>query len=173
MKFKMSNLLCDKRGTSFVEIILYVAIVGMLLSAFLSLSLYLHRAYNKVFTIQEVHFNAQLVLDTIGNALKATKKINIDDSVFDSNPGELSLEMFDATIPIKFYVDTDNGALYMAKGVTKSKITDSHVAITNLVFTYLEEDNVEGIAINMTVEYPGASDSFQYIDKFSTVYTLR
>ena len=181
IKSRMSNLLCVsrlmlcKKGTSLIEIMLYVAIVGMLIATFINFSLYIHRAHNKSFTVNEVHANVRVALDLISQRLRAAKSVNVDNSIFDSNPGALSLEMNNPVInPTVFNLDEDSGTLHMTEGVGLSMaITDEYVEIANLVFSYLEERNIESVSMDMTVNYPGASQDFQYFDEVYTANTLR
>jgi len=170
----MRFVLC-KKGTSFIEIIIYVAIVGMLITTFITFSLYIHDAYNKSYTVQEVHANARVSLDLISHRIRAATSVNVDDSVFDSDPGVLSLEMNNPLIdPTVFNLDEDDGVLYMTEGVgLPVAITDGWISINNFVFTYLEDRGVESVIMDMNVDHPGDSKGFIYFDEVSAATTLR
>jgi len=171
----MCYVLRDKKGTSFVEIILYVAIVGMLITSFISFSLYIHKAYNKSFSISEVHTNIRFALNIFSQRIKGATSINVADSVFESDPGILSLNMDNPTIdPIVFNLNQDNGILYMSEGFSyPMAVTDDTIAISKLIFNYLEEYSQEGIIIDAVFDYPGASQGFQYSQAVYTAVTPR
>ena len=182
INFQKSNLLCvtrymlrDKKGTSFLEIIIYVAIISMLITTFISFSLYINNSYSKTFTVQEVNSNTRSALNLISQRVRAAKSINVSESIFDINPGVLSLEMNNPLInPIVFSINSLDQSLYMAEGSgAPMKVTDQYVKVTNLVFSYLTDRDIESISLNMTIDYPGASKEFQHSNQVSTTITLR
>lgn len=165
----------NNKGTTLLEILIYVALIGMLITFFISFSLGIHSAYNQTFTVQETHANARVAVRMISYRLRAAKSVNIDDSDFDVDPGYLSLEMNNPLInPTVFNLDHDDGTLYMTEGFGYPvALTNTNISIKNLTFSHLEDRDNEGIVMDIYVDYPGASKDFQYYHEVKTASTLR
>jgi prepilin-type N-terminal cleavage/methylation domain-containing protein len=168
-----------KKGFTLIEIMVYVAIIGLVVITFVNFSLSVADAGSKAYVEQEVQANARLALDIFRQRVMAANGINIGTSIFGSDPGTLSLSMANGTInPTIFSLSSDNGSLQIAEGVgSPIALTSNRVKVTNLVFTNLTSPNNkrENIKIDLTLEYENTDSDIQYsyAQSFSTAVSLR
>jgi prepilin-type N-terminal cleavage/methylation domain-containing protein len=169
-----------KKGFTLIEIMVYVAIIGLVVFAFINFSLAVASAGNKAYVEQEVQANARLALDILRQRIMSAKDIELyPNSIFDLDPGTLSLTMADGAVnPTIFSLTGDDGTLQIKEGASSAvPITTSKVKITNLVFTNLTPPNNKrkNVKIDLTVEYDSAGSgvAYSYSQSFSTAVSLR
>ncbi|MBI2052873.1 MAG: prepilin-type N-terminal cleavage/methylation domain-containing protein [Candidatus Ryanbacteria bacterium] len=156
-----------QRAFSLIEIIIYLAILGLVVVGFGTYVLSISSSRQKTDVVVKVQANARISLDTIAQKIRAARSINIGSSVFNTDPGVLSLAMSDASKnPTIINLDRDNGILQVQEGAgSPAAVTSKEVAITNLVFTNIATPGVRSnIRIQITVEYPGSSGYSQSLE---------
>jgi len=165
----------SQKGVSMVESILYVAIIALLLQTFFSFSLSNNRAYVKTYVIEDVHTNLRHALNIMSDRIKKAKSINTAASIFDSDPGTLSIAMPNPLEdPTIFYLNQDDGVLYIDQGLGYPQaITTSDIYVANLAFKSLAEKGAQGVIIEVTAERRGDSNEYEYFQNVKTAVTLR
>jgi len=166
----------NERGTTLVELIIYIGIVGMILTTISMFLINLLTTRVKTSAMSEVLTNSRLVQDRLHDAVRHAEGINLGASVFGSDPGTLSINMVDVLDdPIIFSLTADNGQFQINKaGAGNAILTSDHVEVTNLVFTNLTSvDDVGIIRVDMTLRAVNPSDDnlYNYEESFQT--TLR
>ncbi|MBU0661179.1 hypothetical protein KKG22_03290 [Patescibacteria group bacterium] len=152
----MQKIIQNKRGFSFVETILYIAIISGVLVTFISFILAVTSSRTKTYVVQEVHANNRIALDVITRHVHEASGINIGASVFDSDPGVLSLQMNDvAKDPTVFSLDQDNGRLYIQQGADPAVvITSAEVQLETFLLHHIAVPNTPGsIQLDITTNY--------------------
>ena len=163
-------------GVSFIEVILYVAIISMVMVAFVSLALNLRLSYNKLYITQEVQFNMKLALKVIGEQIRSASSIDYAGSVLGSDPGILSLNMKNASsTPVIFKLDQDDGILYFSEGSGYFvPVTSRHLKVSKLIFNNISATTTKNnIAIDIKIESSGESRDTYYDEEITTSYTFR
>ena len=168
----------NNKGFTFIETLVYIAIIGMVVVSFVMFALSISNTRNKNYVIQEVQANARTAQGIINQKIRAATGINTESSTFGSDPGVLSLSMADsAKNPTIINLDQDNGILRITEGLSDPVVIVSNkVKITNLVFTDLTSADSRGnIRIQMTVEYnTSLSDiKYRYSQSLQTAVSLR
>lgn len=164
------------KGFTLVEMLIYMAIIGLVVVGFVNFSLSISSSRDKTYVVQEVQANSRLAFNLISQKIKLSTGVNTTTSTFLTDPGVLSLVMASSTInPTIINLDQDDGILQITEGVADPiAITSNEVKVTNLVFTNLtSDDNRENIKINFTIEYQGDSAEYNYSQDVQTSVTSR
>lgn len=157
-----------QRGFTLVEMVIYVALLGIVMSAAVLFVFNLMNTYTRYRVEREVATNVRLAMDYVIRETKTANRIYTPTSRFDSHPGQLSLES-SASLPVDetstfldFYVD--NGKLYMKReSQSPFPITSDRVAVNNLVFRYTSPTSTAQIVqVDLTVDFRAPSNKSQY-----------
>ncbi len=141
-------------GTSLIEIILYLGLVGIVLVTVVFFSAEFMSTRVKADAYAEVGWNARFVMDRIAAEIREASNYNPGTSVFVSNPGMLSLESQQpGEDPIVFAVS--DGALTVSRGGgLPLPLTTSQVTVTDFTIEDLSFNNrSRNLRINLTIEY--------------------
>ncbi|HMB26385.1 MAG TPA: prepilin-type N-terminal cleavage/methylation domain-containing protein, partial [Patescibacteria group bacterium] len=167
----------NNKGFTLVETLVYVGVLGLVLSSFIGFVLSIGNMRNKVYVQQEVQANARQALHLISQSVLSADAVNLGASTFDSDPGVLSLQM-DESVDDPTIIDltADDGILRLTKGTSSPlAVTSDEVKITNLVFTDLTSiGNKENIKIELSVEYDSDGNGhYKYSQSWQTAVSLR
>ncbi|MCA9397988.1 type II secretion system protein, partial [candidate division WWE3 bacterium] len=107
----------SQAGFTFIELIIYLAIVSSVLTSMILFSLRIMETRTKTKVIQEVQANTRVAIDTVSYLLRTADGVNVGSSSFDNDPGVLSLSTINpSTNPTIIALDQDNGSLTVTKG---------------------------------------------------------
>ena len=164
-------------GFTLIETIIYIAVIGLIIGAFVSFSLSIGNSSNKTYAVQEVQANARFSLDIITQKIQTAVGVNIASSTFDSDPGVLSLTFVSSTLnPTLIKLNEDDGILQIIEGMASPvNITSNEVKVTNLQFTNLTGlGNKENIKIDFTIEFDDDGGvEFQSTQSLQTAVSIR
>jgi len=161
-----------EKGFTLIEVLLYIAIIGMIIQGFIIFVLSIASTNSKTYVVQEVQANTRIALDMISQKIRAA-----DDVITPSEGNSTStliLDMPDPSPNLTFSII--DGVLGIIEGVASSTpITSNEVNISILTFTNLapvgEKDNIK---IEITAIYrTGESKEFQYSQTLQTSVSLR
>lgn len=165
------------QGFTLVEMILYLFIVGVILSVLALFLLQLLNARTKTYAISEVLSSAHLIEERLSEAVRHASSVEVADSVFQSDPGVLSLNMVNADrTPLVFSLTQDNGQFQLSEGGNNPVVlSPEQIEITNLVFTNLTtQDDTGMIRVEFTVKISSdsATKAFAYEQSFQTALRI-
>lgn len=168
----------NNQGFTFIETIVYIAIIGTIVSSFIVFSISISNSRNKTYVVQEVQANARTALNLITQKIRVAKGVNIASSTFLSDPGVLSLSMSSSSLnPTIIDLDQDNGRLRIKEGNGKAlPMVSDKIRVTNLVFTNLTASSSrENIGIDLTIEYDNNDTDieFTHSQSLQTAVSLR
>ena len=174
-----------QKGFSLIEVLLYIAIIGIIIQSFISFVLSITRINSKTYVVQEVQANTRMALDVISQKIRAA-----DDIIAPSEGNStttLVLDMPNSDSNLTFSVI--DGALSVAEETASSTfITSNKVNVSSLTFTNLatagEKDNIKiEIIIDYKIciflfnsymiysrEYPMTCNLFTYFASSSMVF---
>lgn len=161
-----------KKGFTLIEVLIYITIIGAVVSGFIIFALSINSSRSKTYVIQEVQANARTALDLISQKIRLAEDV-INPTEGNSN-NSLILDMPNSDPDLTFSV-TD-GILGVAEGAgDPTPITSNKVNVSNLFFTNLavsgERDNIR---IEITVEYEGdGSKEYEHSQSLQTAVSLR
>lgn len=150
-------------GFTLIELIIYIAIVGAVVTALILFSLSQMQARSKQYALGEVQANGRVAMETMGERIRRAEGINVGGSTLGSSPGVLSLVMADAAVnPTVFRVES--GQLVMEEGVSPAvSLTTGLVEIRSLVFRELSGGGARGnVGIELIVGYVNPSNDVYY-----------
>jgi len=149
------------KGFTLIELIIYLAIIAIVLTASISFAWVLINDQIKLHAITELNDNAHFVMDKF--VYHAKRAIEIDaQTVFDSNPGKLVLNYH--TNP-QITIDTYTKQITVGDqtvNITKLRlkhgadpaqdITSDEVNVTNFTITNLSNPNAKTIQVALNME---------------------
>ncbi|MBD3311546.1 MAG: hypothetical protein GF349_03550 [Candidatus Magasanikbacteria bacterium] len=164
----------DQKGFSFVETILYVAIVGAAVVGFVTFIISITNTRNKNFVVQEVQSNGRVAIDIM------SQKIRAADYALNPSSGNTSttLELVMPGGADNLVFTVNQGRLFLIEGgATSTPLTTENVRISSISFSNLaapgERDNIN---IEITTEY-GMTDiqsvDFIYSQDLQTSVVVR
>lgn len=164
-------------GFTLFEAVISIALLLLVISSFGGFVISMMSTSTKVQSAQEVQGNARMALDAIAVRIRGASDINDASSVWDVDPGVLSLAMAD---PIKnptlISLDHDDGTLVIQEGgAPPIALTSSAVNIQALQFTRYTHDGGKGvIGVQLTLSTRSQSDAYgTYTDTISTAVSVR
>lgn len=156
-------------GFTFIELLVYLAIVAVALTIVTTLVTALLQAEARGSVRETVDASASRALAQITEAARGASAVNVAGSTFGTTLGRLSLTMRDATrSPTVFAVN--NGRLEVTEG-TGSAVALTAAAVDVTVFQLISlnpQGAEEGIRITLTVNFRNASNDPQF--QFSQTY---
>lgn len=154
-------------GFTLIETILYLAITGIIITGLVLFGVTISNSRAKNYVAQEVQANGRVALDLISQKIRAANGVNVGASVFNTDPGILSLSMADGgKNPTIIDLTANDGILRIKEGASAAvSITSNEVKITNLVFTDLSSTSArENVRVNLTIDFDdGGSGDVRYI----------
>lgn len=150
----------NKRGFTLIETLVYIAILGMVVSSIVAYSLSLSGARNKNYVAQNVQANSRTMLSIMGEKIRASSVVVTPSAGATSN--QLVLDMPGVLPNIIFSVF--NSQLIMTEvGSPDVALTDSRVVVTGLVFTNAATSGERDIInIQATVSYNVAAGDVEH-----------
>ncbi len=156
-----------RRAFTLIEIIIYLAIVGMIAVSLVMYSISVSSSRSKAEVVAEVQTNTRFALDIMRQKIRSADRIDFINSTL-TNPGKLYLVMPTPTLaqsPVIF--DIDNGRLRMKVGTGQyALLTSDEIEVANLQFANLTKGAREHVSVSMTLRYKNAG-SVEYKYEYS------
>jgi prepilin-type N-terminal cleavage/methylation domain-containing protein len=131
-----------KRGFTLIELVVYVAVLGMVLASVLAFLLWTVKSQAKTNAMRQVLAAGQRTLEIFSREVAAASSVYTPTSVFNSFPGQFSLQT-GAYVPVgetSSYIDFYQcGDKFCMKRESQNPlaITSDKVSLTNLTFLHL------------------------------------
>lgn len=163
----------NNQGFTLIEMIIYIAIIGIVLFGFMSYGVSVSGVRNKSASAAIVQANGRVALEML------TKKIHEASAVISPVSGasanQLVLDMPGTNPNLTFVVS--NGVLTMTEtGLSTTTLTDVKTSVSNLQFINLSYSGERAnIGIILTIESaPGATDvHYQFAKTYQTAVSTR
>ncbi|MBI4252823.1 hypothetical protein HY623_01425 [Candidatus Uhrbacteria bacterium] len=164
-------------GFTLVEIVISVGIMLIIVGSLGGFVVSLQSARQHMASAQEVDGNFRIALDLLGSRIRGARGVNAGASIFDTDPGVLSLEMANPALnPTVFRLDQDNGILQMQEGAgSPVSVTSNEVRVSDLVFSLRSPaGEPENVGIALTIDYYSQTDSYAgFSHSLTTAVTAR
>lgn len=161
-----------EKGFTLIESLLYVAIVGGIVTSVALFGLAISDARSKNYAAQEVQANGRTALQIMASRIRESTNATV------FNPQTLILEMRDLSKnPTVINLD-GGGSIQLQEGTMPVvSLVSDEVKVTNLVFADATLGGIDrkNIQVNITVEYDasGSSVPFAYSTNFRTAVSER
>lgn len=148
-----------KKGEGFtlIEMLVYVAVLVIVFSAVVYFFLWTTRSQTKAKVIHEVLNNARRAIEIMNSEIKEAKNIYTPSSIFDSHPGQLTLQTTkhlpagENTSYVDFYLCDDRLCL-KKESQPPVALTSDKVKVTNLLFNQIASTS-PAIQIDLKIEF--------------------
>lgn len=167
-------MICKKspKGFTLIEVLIYVAIIGVVISSFVSFSISSTNARNKTYVIQEVQANARVVKELISREIKEASSVVAPSS--GSSTSVLELDVPDTSNNTLYSLS--NGVLYRQVGsFDPDQISSQETEISDLVFSNnsLSGDK-DSVTFSFTIDFRNSdSNFFDYSESLSGSANIR
>ncbi|MBU4338520.1 type II secretion system GspH family protein [Patescibacteria group bacterium] len=186
MQFKKTinnKILKNKKGYTLIEMLLYVALLGIIMVVIVGVFFVISRTNSRIVTLIEINSNAYSAMERMVYEASNAKKIYLPTSNFTNynyngtKAAQFSLATSQAVpanesiVYIDFYLE-DNTIFMKQEGLSPIALTSSNVSVQNLNFYYYKNGTRESVEINFTVKSNNILNTETKID-LSTVIALR
>ncbi len=172
----MFNISKNKEsGFTLIEMIVYVALVGIISVVLFGVTFFVIRANNKIIALSKVSSNAHSVMERMTYEIANSKYIYLPTSNFSSSDAQLSLvtevgasSNEDITF-VDFYVE--NGTLFLKEEILDDPValTSSDVLVSGMKFSYYKNDLRESVTVDMIIQAKNSAMSDSTIHLVNTV----
>lgn len=146
------------KGFTLIEALVYIAVLIMIASTLTAFIFWTIRANTKIEVKHEVLDNARRAMEIMTYETKEAKSVYTPTSIFDSNPGQLSLETThnlpsgENTTYLDFYLCNQQLCL-KRESANPVAITTDKTIIDSLVFSRILASTTETMQINLSLRY--------------------
>ncbi|MEK9152858.1 MAG: prepilin-type N-terminal cleavage/methylation domain-containing protein [Patescibacteria group bacterium] len=159
------------RGSTLLELMMYIAIVALVLTAATSFAFEFALTRAKTLALEEAGRNARFAISRIATEVREASDINIGASTFGSNPGTLSIAtVVGANDPTVFSVSGTTLNVKQGAGavlpLTSPKVQVSEFIVTNLSTT--GKTKIFRIHLRLISTNPSALQTFDADYTFET-----
>ncbi len=166
-----------QKSFTLIEVLIYIAVLSIIILIVSAFFLWAIRSNAKTTAMREVLDNARRAMEIMTHEIKEAKSVYAPTSVFDSHPGQLSLEA-------KRYLPTGENTTYIDFYLCGSRIclkkesqnpialTSDRVEISSLVFSQVATTSTTpSIQINLKVDYKAPAQKPEYQASFVATST--
>lgn len=158
----------NKKGFSLIELIIYVAVLGIVISLLTLFVFNLINVQAKIRIGRDVLENSQRAMEIMLWEIRRAQNIYSSTSFFGSHPGQLSLKTAKNTpfgeeiTYLDFYLDENSRLCLKREGVEAEALTTENIKINNLSFSRLTTSGGESIRIELSAAYNNPSGKIAY-----------
>ena len=176
----MLKCLNNKSGFTLIEMIVYVALVGVISIVLFSVIFFVIRANNKITALSKVSSNAHSVMERMTYEIANSKYIYLPTSNFvnydyNSSKGdqlslatEIGVSSSENISFVDFYIENDT--LFLKEdGSDPVALTSSGVLVSGMEFSYYKNGSRESIMIDMVIQAKNSAISDSEIHLVNTV----
>ena len=142
-----------QRGFSLVEMIVYIAILSVVVSAVVLTALSLMNTFTYLRATQDVAETGAVALERMTREIRFANSINLGASTFSASPGTLSLSTTDdAGNPDTVGFTLSGGRILVTHAGVTAPLSRSTVTISNLTFTHAIGAHGDAVGIYITAQ---------------------
>ena len=162
-----------RNGFTFIEILIYVAVLGLVVAVIAGVMLWVLRSQAKTEAIRETITSAEHAMAVMTAELREAESIYDPASNFDAHPGQLSLETTkylsadETTAFIDFFL-CGGQICWKKEGQPPVRLTGENTNITNLVFLKIQTGTAPpSVQITFDIAYNGPVSGSPYENAFT------
>ncbi len=167
----------SRRGFSLIEALVYTAILGVVSIFVVNSILLIIKSFNNYQLTNQASMAGEVAMERITREIRLANDIDKTNSVFNVNPGRLSLLTINpdtqAPTTIDFFI---SGSALMIKegGDSPSILTPANVVLANLIFREVATStNFVSKAVKIEMEIRSSRGNYQKSVKFYDTTVLR
>jgi len=157
----------QQKAFTLLEVLIYIGVLVIIILTISSYLIWSIQSSTKIKVMAETLDNARRAMETIVYEVREAESVYISTSVFDSHPGQMSLETtkYIPTDESKTYIDfyVSNGRLCLKKeSQNPICLTSDRVEVANLVFSQIDTANSPSIQIDLSIDYKNPTGRSEY-----------
>ncbi len=134
-----------KRGIGLIEVVIYIAVLTIITIVVINTMLAMSESFAQIRQARRVNASAALALDRMTHEVRQAAEINLAESVFGSNPGQLQVDSS------KFFLQ--GGQLMLQEGLSAAQpLTSNKVKVTSLVFWNLSTTTSQATKVKLEID---------------------
>lgn len=150
------------QGFTIIEVLVYVAILGIVSVAIIASSMVVNSSFNKTRVTRNLLESGNNGMERITREIRQANSIDIASSTFGSNPGVLTLNGKDSggsARIVKFSVLSGSLNIYENNSLLDD-LLNQNVTATNLIFRRISTGAGEAVKIELTLNNGTISEKF-------------
>jgi type II secretory pathway pseudopilin PulG len=167
----------SEKGLTLIELLIYIAIFGALMIVITTFAINFTDASARSKIKEEVFLDTYSAMKAITYEIKRAEGVYLPTSIFDTNPGQLSLATIyglsagEKSGYIDFYLD--NGRLYSKRdGQAVQAITPENIRVMDFYIEHLSSFP-DSVKISLSLEYFPPTSKYNYSYSLTSVASLR
>lgn len=168
----------EHTGFTLIELVVYIAIFIILITTITLFAIDFINTNTRNRIKKDVSLAAYSVIDAIIYEIERANSVYTPTSVFNNNPGQLSLETSQGLPPgetisyVDFYLDS-NSKIYMKReGQNPQLIIPENLKVTDLEFEYFASAS-ESVRINLTLGNITSASEKEFLYTLNSSATIR
>ena len=154
-------------GFTLIEVLVYIVVLIIVVTAISSFLFWAVRINTKAKVVRETIDNARRAMEIIAYEIKESESIYEPTTVFDTNPGQLSLitKKYLPTGETETYLDffiTNDRLSLKKEALNPFYLTSDKVKVENLVFRKAMTGQIPSVQIELTVSYKNPDNKPEY-----------
>jgi len=148
----------EQKGFTLIEVLIYMAIVGVVISNFISFSISATNTRNKTYVIQEVQANARIAKELVGRKIK--EAVDVVSPAQGAQAAILELDMPGTSDNTVFSLS--NGVLYQQIGAQAPlAVTNQETLISTILFSNNSvSSDLDSVAYSFTMDFRNVGSNF-------------
>lgn len=165
----------NQKGVTFIEMLLYMAVMSLVLVAMVRFSINIHEAYAKNYISQQVHDNLRVTMYYLKTRIVMSDSLDVGGSILDSDPGMLYLNTNDPlTHPIIFALNVDDGQVFISEGLSwPLPITSNDIFMTKFQFSKVNSRDKDSLLIELEATAIGDTKEHRYSQSLESAVSIR
>lgn len=142
-------------GYSLMEAVVYITILALIAVFTVNTILITTKAFAAARNLRNVHASAEVALERIAREIRFAENVNMALSVFNINPGALTLVSIDplTETPQTIKLARTENAITIQKGSNPPEnLTSERVSATNLIFRHIVSAGTTSQAVKVELE---------------------
>ncbi|MEK7635441.1 MAG: hypothetical protein AAB446_03365 [Patescibacteria group bacterium] len=153
MSATFSTIKNKNRGTTLVEMILYVVLLVFVMTVIVQMLISIGGVYRNIKITRELESSGTIAMEQMLREIRSASSVKISGSTFGTSPGSITLSGFDESQnPYEVVFSVDSGVLKISKnGSSPVSLTSFPASVSSLIFTHVITSTYEGVQIKLEV----------------------
>lgn len=169
MKYRSPN--SRRRGFTLIEIVVYVAVLGLITVVAVNTILAVNRALVEVRTTNALNATVAVALERMTRSIREAKAVQSAASVLDAHPGVLVLTSPDVPAVTEQFSVSGGAISYQRGSEPAIALTPPGIEVTNLVFRATSTAASQAVRVELTLS--ASSGRATTTRRFSSTAVLR
>ena len=139
-------------GFSLVEMLIYVALLGVVLAVIAGSLLIISQSQERVSASRAIDRSATFVLDRVLREVRMSSFVNTDESVFGESESVLVVVREDGGSSVRFSVE--DGELSVEMDGETLRLTHRDVEVDRFFVEHIETEHTEGVRVELDLRRP-------------------